>query len=318
MIYKLVSNRVERTYRGGSRIEKFTGEKLKADSSVYYPEDWTASVTTAFGNSAEKENDGLGRTSDGVLVRDITGGNLHILVKLLDSDERLVIQAHPTREFAKMNLNSSYGKTECWYFLECMPDSFVYFGFKRGISREKFIDAFNNNDSAAIISMMNKIPVKKNVFIFVDGGVPHAIGEGCFILELQEPSDLMVVGERFTPSGRKISEEKIHMGLGYEKMFDVFDYTGYTLEEVKEKYMPKPKKIAEGVYEILGKSLTDKFSMYLLDGNADFVCENPYSVAVVTDGAGTVNATDVKKGDRLLISEKNLSVCGNVKIIVCI
>ena len=166
--------------------------------------------------------------------------------------------------------------------------------------------------------MMNKIPVKKNDFIFVDGGAPHAIGEGCFILELQEPSDLMVVGERFTPSGRKISEEKIHMGLGYEKMFDVFDYTGYTLEEVKEKYMPKPKKIAEGVYEILGKSLTDKFSMYLLDGNADFVCENPYSVAVVTDGAGTVNATDVKKGDRLLISEKNLSVCGNVKIIVCI
>lgn len=28
MIYKLLQNRVERTYRGGGRIEKFTDEKL--------------------------------------------------------------------------------------------------------------------------------------------------------------------------------------------------------------------------------------------------------------------------------------------------
>ena len=44
----------------------------------------------------------------------------------------------------------------------------------------------------------------KNVFVAEHcfGGVPHAIGGGRFMVELQEPSDLMVVAERLTPSDR--------------------------------------------------------------------------------------------------------------------
>ncbi len=36
---------------------------------------------------------------------------MSILVKLLDSAERLVIQCHPTVEFATERMNSAFGKT---------------------------------------------------------------------------------------------------------------------------------------------------------------------------------------------------------------
>ena len=92
------------------------------------PEDWLASTTTAYNGSVEIEGEGLGRSEDGRLVRDIAG-TLPILVKLLDSDERLVIQAHPTVPFARARMNSPVGKTECWYFLPgTAPDAYAYDG----------------------------------------------------------------------------------------------------------------------------------------------------------------------------------------------
>ena len=99
------------------------------------PEDWMASTTTAFNGTLEIEGEGLGRLEDGRLVKDVVG-TLPILVKLLDSDERLVIQAHPTVPCAKRLFNSPVGKTECWYFLPgTAPDACVYLGFKPGITR---------------------------------------------------------------------------------------------------------------------------------------------------------------------------------------
>ena len=101
-----------------------------------------ASTTTAFNGTFEIEGEGLGRLEDGRLVKDVVG-TLPILVKLLDSDERLVIQAHPTVPCARRLFNSPVGKTECWYFLPgTAPDACVYLGFKPGITREKWEAAF--------------------------------------------------------------------------------------------------------------------------------------------------------------------------------
>ena len=41
------------------------------------------------------------------------------------------------------------------------------------------------------------------------------------ILELQEPTDLMVCGEKVTPSGRVLADEKVHGGLGFMQKGDV-------------------------------------------------------------------------------------------------
>ena len=401
MIAKLQPNRVRRTYLGGGRIDAFTGgsrscatetdaqervpPECGADAQervppMPMPEDWMASTTTAFNGTFEIEGEGLGRLEDGRLVKDVVG-TLPILVKLLDSDERLVIQAHPTVPCARRLFNSPVGKTECWYFLPgTAPDACVYLGFKPGITREKWEAAFWGGsrscataaETAAphadaqervppvggadaqervppvggadaqervppLLSFLHRIPVAAGDFVFVDGGMPHAIGGGCFMIELQEPSDLMVVAERVTPSGRRIPDAKMHGGVGWEKMFEVYEYEGLTYEEVCARYVrwaggsrscataaetAAPHADAQErvppVKQILGPELTDKFEMWRVAGGGMLSLPRDRAVAVVTEGAGEVNGLAVKKGDRLLVfDERRFDVSGSATLVAC-
>ena len=336
MIAKLLPNRVRRTYLGGGRIDAFTGAincaPPAADAQERVPpmpEDWMASTTTAFNGTLEIEGEGLGRLEDGRLVKDVVG-TLPILVKLLDSDERLVIQAHPTVPCAKRLFNSPVGKTECWYFLPgTAPDACVYLGFKPGMTREKWEKAFDSQQG--LLEMLHRIPVSAGDFVFVDGGMPHAIGGGCFMIELQEPSDLMVVAERVTPSGRRIPDAKMHGGVGWEKMFEVYEYEGLAYEEVCARYV---RRAAGGtrscatatdaqarvppVTQILGPELTDKFAMWRVAGGGILSLPRDRAVAVVTEGTGAVNGHSVSKGERLLVAEESrIAVTGDAVLVVC-
>ena len=310
MIAALKPNRVRRTYRGGGRIDAFTGFRPPEDGALR-PEDWLASTVTAFNGLVEIAGEGLGRLTDGRLVADVVG-HLPVLVKLLDADERLVIQAHPTVSFAQARMNSLVGKTECWYFLPgTSSEACVYLGFKEGVSRERWKAAFEAQ--SGLLELIHRVPVAPGDFVFVDGGVPHAIGGGCFMIELQEPSDLMVVAERRTPSGREIPERKLHGGLGFDGMFDVYTYEGLSYEEVSRRY------VRRGVGgRILGPDLTDKFSMWLLKGGDRLELPRERGVAVVTAGSGTLNGQPVARGDRLVfVGETVFEVSGKTEVIIC-
>lgn len=320
MTTKLRANRVRRTYLGGGRIDAFTGFAPDCSDGVPRPEDWLASTTTAFNGTREIAGEGLGRLEDGRLVKDAVG-TLPILVKLLDSDERLVVQAHPTVPCARAKFNSPVGKTECWYFLDgTAPDACVYLGFKPGVTRAAWRAAFEAQ--RGILDMLHRVPVRAGDFVFVDGGVPHAIGGGCFMVELQEPSDLMVVAERVTPSGRTIPEAKLHGGVGFETMFDVYEYKGFAYDDLCAKYVRRRGKCAGGngvVERILGPELTEKFAMWRVVGGGRLPLARPACVAVVTGGAGTVNGVAVQKGDRLVVAdEAAVAVAGAAEVVVCV
>lgn len=310
MIAKLKSNRVRRTYLGGGRIDAFTGV-CPPDDGALRPEDWMASTVTAFNGTVEIEGEGLGRLEDGRLVKDVVG-DLPILVKLLDSDERLVIQAHPTVPFAKANFGSPVGKTECWFFLPgTAADACVYLGFRPGVTRAAWERAFERQEG--LLDFLYRVPVRAGDFVFVDGGQPHAIGGGCFMVELQEPSDLMVVAERTTPSGRTIPEKKITCGLSYEKMFEVYDYRAAPFEELERRY------VRRGVSGLLvGPDLTDKFSMWRM-GSGSLELPRERGVAVVLEGEGRLNGMPVRKGDRLVFAEESvLAANGGLELVVCV
>lgn len=314
MVAKLQPNRVRRTYLGGGRIDALTGFTPDGSDGALRPEDWMASTTTAFNGRIEIEGEGLGRLEDGRLVKDVVG-TLPILVKLLDSDERLVIQAHPTVPYARAKMNSPVGKTECWYFLPgTAPDACVYLGFKEGITKERWQQAFK--DQKGMVEMLHRVPVKTGDFVFVDGGVPHAIGAGCFMIELQEPSDLMVVAERFTPSGREIPEGKLHGGLGFEEMFNVYTYEGVSYEALCGKYVKRDAGTVSGVSQILGSELTDKFQMWRLQGDCRLSIGRSGAVAVVTAGTGTFNGLAVSKGDRLVLSDEPKAILSGMATVV--
>lgn len=52
-----------------------------------------------------------------------------LLVKLINSKEKLSVQVHPNYDYAKKNENS-FGKTEAWYVVYAKPGASLIIGAK--------------------------------------------------------------------------------------------------------------------------------------------------------------------------------------------
>jgi hypothetical protein len=120
----------------------------------------------------------------------------------------------------------------------------------------------------------------------------------------------------------------MHGGVGWEKMFHVYEYEGRSFEETCARYVKKCSQTSnvhksqmftnENAEQILESELTDKFEMWRVTNGGRVALQRDRSVAVVTDGAGEVNGLAVKKGDRLVIAdERQLAVSGEVTLVVC-
>lgn len=109
---------------------------------------------------------------------------LPLLIKLIDSKQKLSVQVHPDNENA--HLTGGEPKTEMWYVLDAEPDAIVYAGLKPGTSLEKFEEGIKNND---LEKFMEQVPVQKGTTIFIPGGTVHAISNGCLLLEVQQSSN---------------------------------------------------------------------------------------------------------------------------------
>ena len=201
-------NRVWRTYSGGALIDNWKKTSPEVDGS--FPEEWIMSTITARGKN-RPENEGLTliETNDGVFsLKELINSNLElhlgsdlaekygttgVLIKMLDSMERLTIQVHPDKKYAKNILNSEFGKTESWYVLNTREvygeKPVVYMGFKKHVTKAIWKTHFDNQDIEGMLDCLHKIEVKPGDAFMIYGGVPHAIGAGCFLMEVQEPTD---------------------------------------------------------------------------------------------------------------------------------
>ena len=73
MILKLLPTRVYRAYYGGVNLDKL--EKKENPENTRFPEDWLASVTEAFNPDRKVDGEGLSKTCDGKILRDIISEN---------------------------------------------------------------------------------------------------------------------------------------------------------------------------------------------------------------------------------------------------
>ena len=94
-----------------------------------------------------------------------------------------------------------------------------------------------------MLDSLERFDVKAGDTILIEGGMPHAIGAGCFLVEIQEPTDFTIRVERTTPSGFAVDDFLCHQGLGFDKMFDVFHYEETSREEIMRKYFIKPSNV---------------------------------------------------------------------------
>jgi mannose-6-phosphate isomerase len=230
----LPQTRVYRFYQGGALLEQFRGGG--GDDSDH-PEDWVGSVTEARNPGREVPDEGLTRLEDGRLLRDAIAADpaswlgdgaqgTGVLIKLLDAAERLPVHAHPGREFARQHLASEFGKTEAWIVLATRSDTAeVWIGQREAVDRSTYREWIDRQDTDALLHSLNRVPVAAGDVIYVPAGVPHAIGAGVLLAELQEPTDFSIVCEW---TGYPIEPADSHLGLGWDVAIEALDLRPHT------------------------------------------------------------------------------------------
>jgi mannose-6-phosphate isomerase len=216
-----------RFYRGGPQIAEFRGT---AAAGVNVPEDWVGSVTTVAGEDLL----GLTMLPNGRLLRDeladdpvawlgrdhvdAHGADPLLLVKLLDAGQRLPVHAHPDDAWASSHVGHAHGKAEAWYILE--PGE-VFLGLREAITSEALQSMVAAQDIESLIGLLNRREVTRGDTVYVPPGTLHAIGEGTFLAEVQQPEDLSILLEwrDFAIDGAVAG----HLGVGFPTAITAID-----------------------------------------------------------------------------------------------
>lgn len=313
-------NRVWRCYRGGRLLDRLMGRTEEEDS--LFPENWIGSATPADnGPNRVSETEGLSRLESGEIFADALardgdailgpGERFDVLCKYLDSAIRLPIQCHPDRAFARAHCHSEFGKTESWFVLTTREidgeEPYLLMGFRPGIDRAAFRRAVIAQDIPAAVAMMNRLPVCPGDAYLIPGRLPHAIGPGVLMLEVQEPTDLVVQPEERIGDVR-LTRRDMWQSLSVDEGLDCFEYRGRSPEEVRAELGLRPRPADGPFATLVGKDETDCFSVYRLTLGPGETFKlrmtSPWLLATAVGGDGTVageSPRPVRHGDGFLI-----------------
>ena len=288
----LPANQPETFYLGAGRIAEFRNRPALPDR----PEDWVGSTTTRFDLAPA----GLSTLSDGRVLADAIDADPRwwlgpsrtdtgVLVKLLDAGQRLPLHAHPDRRFATAHLASPYGKTEAWVIVSARPGAYVHLGFDRDVPAEELATWVAGQDSAAMLAATNRIPVAAGDAILCPAGLPHAIGDGILLVEIQEPTDFSVLLEY-----QDFGLADGHLGLGYDLALSCVDRSAWS-----------PSRLAglRGGDRLLPAAADEFFRAARL--RAGDRLDQGFAVLVAVAGEGRLRGEHddlpVRRGDTLLI-----------------
>ena len=329
--WRLVPNKIVR-YPGGREIDKFRGVTPPQDD--YRPEAWVGSDTrTVNADQTDDPNNGcaevvlpngercylfeaIQKAPKEVLGEKhiaINGEKMGVLVKLLDAERQLGLQCHPTRPYAKEHFNSDFGKEECWYVIGLRDDTeeppYVLMGFKEGVTIKDFEEGYDNDDIKAMENCCHKVPVQVGDLFFIEAGCPHAIGGGCFVVEVQEPSDITVGATKPRYNRENMTAEELEEYK--QRLLNCYIYDGADYETNLKKYKITPRLIRSGDWGtehlMIGQEQTSYFSFTRIDANGavSFLKTGFLQVMIVLEGKGTLTCGDqvydIKKGDELFL-----------------
>ena len=221
------------------------------------------------------------------LFGNLKGDRFPLLVKIIDAKDDLSIQVHPDDAYAKEHENGSLGKTECWYILDCEPDSTIVVGhnasdqkeLRRMIDEKKWLD------------LIKIRPIKKGDFFQIEPGTVHAIRKGTLILETQQNSDVTY---------RLYDYDRLQNGkpreLHIQKSIDVI--------RCPHKDPELSQKITKGNGYICRNLISCEFyqvDKWDINGSVSISQDFPFLIVDVLDGEGTADGIPLKKGDHFIL-----------------
>lgn len=202
---------------------------------------------------------------------------LPLLVKFIDAKKDLSIQVHPNDEMAQ-RVHGKSGKTEMWYIIDALPNSYLYAGFKSSITEYEYKKRIADG---SITEVLAKHEVKPGDVFYLPAGRVHAICSGILLAEVQQSSDLT---------------------------YRIFDYNRPGLDG-------KPRELhTDLAAQALNFHVEDEYrTIYKEEGNkSNLVIDSPYFSVRVTEMTGTFHR-NLMKYDSFIIS---MCIKGDCKIVI--
>lgn len=275
---------------GGTRLRTDFGYEIEGDD---IGECWGVAAhqngddTIREGKYAGKKLSELWKEEPG-LFGNVDIDRFPLLIKIIDAKDDLSIQVHPNDEYAKVNENGSFGKTECWYIIDCPEDASLVIGHNAK-TKEELGDMIHEGKWSEFI---REIPVKKGDFIQIDPGTVHAIKGGLMILETQQNSDITY---------RVYDYDRLSNGkpreLHIEKSIDVINVPAKSVEDSVISAANVPKNT---LYQLYDCSYYKVFKLEL-EGKTEFEQEYPFLIMSVLEGDALLNGQHIKKGDHFIL-----------------
>ena len=299
-----------RFYEGGLLTRRFRGLPERPDD--WWSEDWVGSCTCA--NNADPDGGAQGLSTvevpgeGAVTLREIIealpeemvgarfagtwGPITGVLVKLLSPAGQVPLHAHPTREWARRHLGSRFGKTEAWILLDTPGEgtepAYAGVGFVPGIDRDWFADAVHRHDNSRLRGTLHRTDVHPDEVYVLHAGVPHYLGPRISFIEVQEPSDHIVI-----PETSGADDAGATMGLGWDLALDMIDYRGPGHEATfaRARQLPRVLRTSHGSREVrlFHDDVLPFFDATALEVTGEIeVSDRRFSIAVVVSGAGFI------------------------------
>lgn len=206
-----------------------------------------------------------------------------LLIKLIDSNDSLSIQVHPSDDYALKHENS-LGKEEMWIILDSNPNSYLYLGLNKDLTKEEFLNSVNNN---TLLDNLNKVYVKKDDIFLVKPGTIHAIGKGITLLEIQESSFLTYRIYDFNRADKNGKKRELHL----TKALDVINFNKLDISSID---LTNNDEIRTKYFNVILSNLNK-------DESKEYLYSNSFVLATIIDGEGFINDKKVSKFKSYLI-----------------
>ncbi|MCI1882882.1 MAG: mannose-6-phosphate isomerase, class I [Sporolactobacillus sp.] len=233
-----------------------------------------------------------------------------LLTKILDARTDLSVQVHPDDAYAQKHEHVPFGKTECWYVIDCEKGSEIVYGHTAP-TREAFAEAI---EAKKWDSLLRRVKVKPGDFFYVPSGTIHAICGGCLILETQQSSDTTYRVYDYDRPGKDGKPRPLHIKQSIECANCPHVDPKLTYHVVQKAQAKFTELLREHLFTV---------SHWEIRGHADPIAKTwPFLLMSVLGGEGSLSIDDthydLKKGDHLLVPStvEALSLDGELDLIV--
>lgn len=202
-------------------------------------------------------------------------GRFPLLLKLLDCNDDLSVQVHPSDEYEGLP-PGELGKTEMWYILDAKPGAKIIYGLNPGVTRETLERAIAEN---RIMECLQQVPVHAGDSFYIPAGTVHALGAGVLVAEVQQNSDTVYRLYDYNRPGLDGKPRELHI----EHSLNVISYgeSGATRMRTDDAKPGEWLTLARSPYFVVEKGI--------VDGNWDLTTtDESFVMLVICDGEGVI------------------------------